>query len=163
MTAFRLGLALAAAAAGLAAPALGPAPTEQGPSTADWPVRPASVVRAFDQTTTYGPGHRGIDLVALPRQSVHAALRGEVVVAGTVAGRPLVVLMHAGGLRTTYLPVSPQVEVGELVEPGAVIGRVPAPGHCLDISCLHWGARDGDGYIDPRTLMPRAPVVLLPL
>lgn len=157
---FSLGLLLALALGGLAG---SPPPDRAAPPSAQWPVRPASVVHAYEPTTTYGPGHRGVDLGVLPGQAVHAALPGRVTTAGTVAGRPLVVIAHDDGLRTTYLPVAPQVDVGDRVRRGQVIGRVAAPPHCLDAACLHWGARHDGTYLDPRLLLARTPVVLLPL
>jgi murein DD-endopeptidase MepM/ murein hydrolase activator NlpD len=86
-----------------------------------------------------------------------------VTFAGTVAGRPVVVVEHEGGIRTTYLPVNAEVTVGQHVLGGQVIGRVAADAHCLSASCLHWGARAGETYIDPRTLLDAGPIVLLPL
>lgn len=134
-------------------------PDDQG--LAQWPVTPASVVRPYETTTWYGPGHRGVDLDAAPGERVRAALPGRVTVAGAVAGRPVVVVLHRGQLRTTYLPVDPQVAVGERVSGGQVVGVVSAPPHCVD-GCLHWGARDEGGYLDPLSLLRSRSVVLLP-
>lgn len=134
-------------------------PPGQGPAV--WPITPASVVRPYETTTRYGPGHRGVDLAAEPGDPVLAALPGRVAVAGPVAGRPVVVLLHRGPLRTTYLPVDPQVEVGDRVSRGQVIGVVGGAPHCPG-GCVHWGARDDDGYLDPLSLLRSRPVVLLP-
>ncbi len=140
------------------------APPTSGPpdlGLAQWPVTPASVVRPYETTTWYGPGHRGVDLDAEPGERVRATLPGRVTVAGAVAGRPVVVVLHRDQLRTTYLPVHPQVAVGERVSGGQVIGVVSAPPHCTD-GCLHWGARDDGGYLDPLSLLRSRSVVLLP-
>jgi murein DD-endopeptidase MepM/ murein hydrolase activator NlpD len=120
------------------------------------------IVTDFDSPLPYAPGHRGVDLAASVGLVVVAARSGFVTVAGDVAGRPLVVVSHGDGLRTTYLPVDPLVSVGDRVEAGQPIGSVAATGHCAVTSCLHWGARRGDDYIDPRTLLPLGPIVLLP-
>ena len=163
--------AVAAAIGLLAAPALvgsTPAPSpvipQAPPHEAVWPVAAATVLTEFDDPLPYQAGHRGLDLAASVGEPVHAALPGTVSVAGQVAGRPLVVVQHADGLRTTYLPVIPGARVGSTVEAGAVIGTVATSGHCLSAACLHWGARHGERYIDPRSLLPLAagPIVLLP-
>jgi murein DD-endopeptidase MepM/ murein hydrolase activator NlpD len=129
--------------------------------TAEWPVTPATVVRSFEPYQRFGPGHRGVDLAATPNQPVHSALPGVVTFAGRVAGRPVVVVRHSDGLRTTYLPVLPTVRVGDRVVGGEPIGRLATDLHCIQTSCLHWGARRGDTYLDPLTLLPQQ-VVLLP-
>lgn len=97
-----------------------------------------------------------------------AALPGRVTVAGHVAGRPLIVVAHADDIRTTYLPVQPYVSVGDRVKAGDLIGTVVDQGpveHCV-VTCLHWGARRGENYIDPQSLVNPSwlsgPIVLLP-
>ncbi len=112
----------------------------------------------------YGPGHRGVDLAAPLGSSVVAAGPGIVVYAGPLAGRGVVSIEHAGGLRTTYEPVTPAVPLGARVAAGSLIGRLDA-GHpaCAPAVCLHWGARLPDGtYLDPMTLLTGWRVRLLP-
>ena len=79
-----------------------------------------------------------------------AAGDGVVVFAGMVAGRPVVSIDHAGGLRTTYEPVDPSVGAGQRVARGSPIGTLLA-GHagCPVEACLHWGLRRGETYLDP--------------
>jgi murein DD-endopeptidase MepM/ murein hydrolase activator NlpD len=87
-----------------------------------------------------------------------------VTFAGPVAGRGVVVIAHPDGVRTEYEPVQPQVEVGAAVQGGEPIGRLAGrhPG-CAPRRCLHWGARRGDTYLDPMSLLrPLGPVRLLP-
>jgi hypothetical protein len=122
------------------------------------------VVRGFDPPDTpYGSGHRGVDLAAPAGTAVLAAGPGVVVYADLLAGRGVVSIQHAGGLRTTYEPVAPTVAAGEPVEAGAVIGHLVA-GHpgCARSACLHWGLRRGESYLDPLLLINRGPVRLLP-
>jgi len=145
-----------------------PADASSAPSALEngvWPVWPAEVVTEFDDPLPYAAGHRGIDLAASLGQVVLAAGGGVVTVSGPVAGRSVVVIAHTPSLRTTYLPVTPLVRVGERVHAGEPIGVLAPPWHCLGVSCLHWGARSGDRYIDPRSLLPldASPIVLLPL
>jgi murein DD-endopeptidase MepM/ murein hydrolase activator NlpD len=119
----------------------------------------------FEPHDRFGAGHRGVDLAATPGQLVRAALAGEVTFAGKVAGRPVVVVRHPGGLRTTYLPVVPVVPVGTQVSAGTVLGRLDTDQHCELSTCLHWGARLGDEYVDPLSLLGLEAdhIVLLPL
>ncbi|MDQ2797773.1 MAG: M23 family metallopeptidase [Actinomycetota bacterium] len=93
-----------------------------------------------------------------------AAASGIVTFAGLVAGRGVVVIQHAGGIRTEYEPVTPAVHRGGRVSRGASFGTIDGrhPG-CPVPSCLHWGARRGQTYFDPLTLLrPLGPVRLLP-
>lgn len=149
------------ASAGAAAPAaLGARPTRYAA-----PVDPLRVVRPFEPPPgPYAAGHRGVDLAATPRQLVRAAADGTVTFAGQVAGRGVVVLAHADGVRTEYEPVTPSVRTGQPVARGQPIGRVAGRhGACAPGRCLHWGARRGAVYVDPLTLLRRlGPVRLLP-
>lgn len=130
-----------------------------------WPLVPEPVVvEHFDPpATTYGSGHRGVDLAGNPGQEVRAALAGTVTYAGMLAGRGVVVVDH-GTTRTTYEPVTAAVLVGDAVAQGASIGRLELAGsHCFPRACLHWGWLDGDTYLDPLRLVDAGPVRLLPL
>ncbi|WP_025618690.1 murein hydrolase activator EnvC family protein [Salinispora cortesiana] len=131
-----------------------------------WPLSgEPPVVRRFDPPPQpWFPGHRGVDLAADAGAPVLAAGDGVVTFAGVVAGRPVLTVTHAAGLRTTYEPVRSDVEVGAPVLAGVPIGRLRA-GHpsCLAAACLHWGLRRGDTYLDPLALLGRGPVRLLPL
>jgi murein DD-endopeptidase MepM/ murein hydrolase activator NlpD len=120
------------------------------------------VVRPFEPPATpYGPGHRGVDLGGPAGAPVLAAGAGVVVYAGPLAGRGVVSIAHPAGLRTTYEPVTAQVQAGQRVERGTVIGLLN-PGHCAE-TCLHWGARRGTTeYVDPLGLLSTGRVRLLP-
>lgn len=131
-----------------------------------WPLPgPLRVGRAFaPPRTTYGPGHRGVDLVAAAGTGVLAAGGGTVVFAGPLAGRGVVSVQHPDGLRTTYEPVLASVAVGAVVTAGDVLGALE-PGHpgCPAAACLHWGVRRGVAdYLDPLRLLGRWEVRLLP-
>jgi murein DD-endopeptidase MepM/ murein hydrolase activator NlpD len=123
------------------------------------------VVRPFEPPpSTYAAGHRGVDLAAAPATPVLAAGNGVVAFAGMVAGRPVVSIDHAGGLRTTYEPVDPAVAAGQPVARGSPIGTL-LPGHagCGAAACLHWGLRRGETYRDPLSLLEVPQVRLLPV
>lgn len=120
------------------------------------------VVRSFDPPAQpWLPGHRGVDLLGTVGAEVGAAMAGRVVFAGTLAGRGVVVVSH-GTLRTTYLPVRALVRVGQQVGTGEVIGRLEAGHGCPGGSCLHWGLKRGDTYLDPLSLLDTGPIKLLP-
>lgn len=126
---------------------------------------PLRVTRAFDPPATrYGAGHRGVDLAGTPGEVVRAAGAGTVGYAGQLAGRGVVTVLHAGGLRTTYEPVAAAVHVGQHVTGAEPIGRLSA-GHpgCSVAACLHWGLLRGADYLDPLALLGLVQVRLLPL
>jgi murein DD-endopeptidase MepM/ murein hydrolase activator NlpD len=123
------------------------------------------VTRPFQRPPgPYAAGHRGVDLGGPAGSVVLAAGDGVVVFAGTVAGRPVVSVDHAGGLRTTYEPVDRSVAAGQQVARGSPIGTLAA-GHagCPRDACLHWGLRRGETYLDPMLLVRPVRVRLLPL
>lgn len=176
-TALRIGVACAVVIAGAgAAPAdaasvRAPASpvadrTDDARSSFGWPLRPRPrVVRKFEKPAqNWLPGHRGVDLAAVPGQSVLAAGAGTVVFAGLVAGKPVVSIDHPGGLRTTYEPVDAVVAAGRRVDRGTPVGTVVA-GHpeCAAAACLHWGVRRDREYLDPLPLVRAAPIRLLPV
>jgi len=126
-----------------------------------------AVVRRFEPPSTdYGPGHRGVDLDAVPGTPVRAAERGRVHHAGAVAGVIWVSIDHRDGIRTSYGPLaSLRVRSGDEVERGEVIGLLASGDHGQpDVDHgLHLGARRGDVYIDPMQLPglsgPRATLI----
>jgi murein DD-endopeptidase MepM/ murein hydrolase activator NlpD len=130
------------------------------------PVAPPPVLLTpFDPPATrYGAGHRGVDLAGSAGSAVFAAGPGKVVFAGDLAGRGVISIQHAGGLRTTYEPVTATVPAGATVVAGQQIGLLQ-PGHagCAAAVCLHWGARLADQvYLDPMSLLTPWRVRLLP-
>jgi murein DD-endopeptidase MepM/ murein hydrolase activator NlpD len=135
----------------------------------DWapplPGDPA-VVRVFAVgPAPWSPGHRGVDLAAPAGTGVRAPAPGQVAFAGLVAGRPVLVVDHGSGVRSTFEPVTASITPGTPVPSGAPVGRLEPDGHCRPRACLHWGVLVHDRYVDPLSLLGhrrRAPV-LLPL
>ncbi|GAB2501158.1 hypothetical protein GCM10027063_45790 [Promicromonospora xylanilytica] len=132
---------------------------------------PAGVERRFDPPAQrWGAGHRGVDLTAAHGSSVLSPGAGVVTFAGPVARRGVLVVTHPDGLRSSLEPVAASVAVGTAVTAGERIGTVEggdaaggtSPSHCAPRSCLHWGVRRGERYIDPLSLLDRPPIVLLP-
>lgn len=139
---------------------------------------PAGVERLFDPPAEeWGAGHRGVDLAAAAGARVLSPGPGVVTFAGQVARRGVVVVTHPDGLRSSLEPVAASVPVGTAVAAGTAVGVVEAgadepgaggtehgktPNHCAPRSCVHWGVRRGERYIDPLSLLDRPPIVLLP-
>ena len=131
-----------------------------------WPLEPEpAVVRRFDPPDqAWTSGHRGVDLAASVGQPVLVPTDGQVSWTGVIAGRAVVVVLHHGGLRSTFEPVAAARPVGTFVTRGEPVGHVTStPGHCAPRTCLHWGVLRGETYLDPLTLVGRARVILLPL
>lgn len=129
-----------------------------------WPTgEPGQVVNAYaPPAVAWGSGHRGVDLLLAPGSPVLAAGAGMVIFAGILAGRGVISVEHAGGLRTTYEPVTAVVAAGAAVGGGELLGYLDA-GHCPE-GCLHFGLKIGaDDYRDPLSLFAVVPVRLLPL
>jgi murein DD-endopeptidase MepM/ murein hydrolase activator NlpD len=165
--------AFPAVLAALVVAVLAPAPATAGPAPADpsavtsWTTPlpgELAVTRPFEAPAhTYAPGHRGADLGGAAGTPVLAASDGVVVFAGMVAGRPVVSIDHADGLRTTYEPVDPAVGAGQRVARASPIGvLVTEHAGCPVEACLHWGLRRGGEYLDPLLLLV-VRVRLLPL
>lgn len=138
-----------------------------------WPVAPAHalalqppidgpVLRRFDPPVLdWQRGHRGVDLGGTLGEPVHAGAAGVITFEGTLAGRGVVVVGH-GSLRTTYEPVAASVRVGQRVSAGDVLGFLQG-GHsgCGTATCLHWGLKRGQDYLDPLSLS-EGELLLLP-
>jgi len=165
-----LGLLVAALAAPAASGADSDAPVS--PTRAARLVVPlpgsTEVLRAFEAPPApWAAGHRGVDLSAVVGGDVLAPGDGVVTFAGRVAGRPVLTIALAGGLRSSVEPVVADVAAGDHVSAGEVVGALgPSGGHCAT-ACLHWGVRSGRSdppvYLDPMTLVGGAgPIVLLP-
>lgn len=131
-----------------------------------WPLSPRpAVLRRFEQPRDqWSPGHRGVDLLAAVGQPVLSAGEGVVAFSGVIAGRGVITFRHSGGLRTSYEPVDERLTSGALVHRGTRIGVVSdTAGHCVPLTCLHWGAISGQTYRDPLSLLGFGRPILLPL
>ena len=167
----RIGVAAGVLAAGAVLVAAGvvgaPAGGEAAPTMRYSPplAAPVTVARPFDgPPQPWAPGHRGVDLAARPGQAVHAPGGGVVTFSGTVVDRGVLTITHDDGLRSSLEPVTTMLAAGQRVLPGQVIASVTSvAGHCAPATCLHWGLRRGETYLDPmRWVLDRGPVVLLP-
>jgi murein DD-endopeptidase MepM/ murein hydrolase activator NlpD len=160
----------AAAAPPAAVPDGASGPTTVGARGYVAPV-PGQVAHEFDPPSReWDAGHRGVDLRAALGSVVVAPGAGVITFAGKVAGKPVVVVTHPDGLRSSLEPVAAAAAAGTAVAAGEPIGTLvtapgdPAnPGHCVPDDCVHWGVRRGEVYLDPLVLLGAAtPIVLLP-
>lgn len=112
---------------------------------------PGKIVDPYRPPThRYGPGNNGVDLTTTPGAPVGAAAAGVVQFAGQVGGRLFVVIMHADGVRTTLgFLASVSVRVGQQMRAGQIVGTSG--------TTIHFGARRGDVYIDPLSLLDVGP------
>lgn len=125
------------------------------------PPVPGGVLRGFEPPgSTFGAGHRGVDLAAEVGEQVRSAGRGTVSFAGAVAGRRWVAVQHPDGIVTSYGPLRRvTVARGAAVAAGSVLGELDAGGHGrgrVDRG-LHWGARRAGRYLDPLQLLSAHP------
>ena len=131
-------------------------------------VSPVTPLRALDLARIpvhdWLPGHRGVDLAADAGGVVVAPAAGTVTFAGVVVNRAVLTVTHADGGRSSLEPVDASVDVGARVVAGQPIGTVSeSPGHCVPATCVHWGVRVGERYVDPLdVLVGFGPVRLLP-
>lgn len=128
----------------------GPA-TAAATSTPLVPPVAGEVLQRFDAPTPFGPGHRGVDLVAPPGTPVGASAAGRVTFAGTVVGERWVTVDH-GRLRTTVGPLATlAVQEGRRVAAGDLLGT---SGRAHGLAAVHWSLRRGDTYLDPLATAP---------
>lgn len=139
-----------------------PPPAEPGPVHAVRPVPGAVLTGYAPPSVRWGAGHRGVDLAVVEGDEVHAAMAGSVAYVGVIDGVPIVSISH-GELRTTYEPVRAAVKVGDLVQRGSAIGVISGPHEgCPQAACLHWGAKRGEDYLNPLSLLGTSLIRLIP-
>lgn len=131
-----------------------------------WPLTPRpQVLRDFDPPSKpWLSGHRGVDLgTASGDAQVTSPAAGTVSFVGVVVDRPVITIDHGNGLRSSFEPVASTLAAGSPVTAGQAIGTV-LPGHCPAASCVHWGVRRGDDYVNPlQFVTDLRPSILLPL
>jgi hypothetical protein len=132
--------------------------SDPAPARADsrgWmPPVDGGVVRPYEEPPArFAAGHRGVDFSASSGTPVRAANDGSVTFAGAVAGSFHVVVAHAGGIRTSYsFLLRVDVQAGDDVTRGQVVGAAGGSGEGHGPGVLHFGVRIGDRYVDPMLL-----------
>ncbi len=129
-----------------------------------WPVENPVVVQKFDSPAQpWLPGHRGVDVRALPGEPLYAPERGRISFAGKVAGKDVVVISHAYGLRSTFEPATTTLPVGHKVTRGEEFATRSSgiSDHCRE-NCLQWGVKRGKNqYVNPERLTVMTRITLL--
>jgi murein DD-endopeptidase MepM/ murein hydrolase activator NlpD len=151
---------------------LAPGPVDAAPAAIveapswRWPLTPRpAVLRDFDPPPKpWLSGHRGVDLeAASDAVQVTSPAAGTISFVGIVVDRPVITIDHGNGLRSSFEPVESSLSAGSVVAAGQPIGTLVA-GHCAPASCVHWGVRRGDDYINPlQFVTDLRPSILLPL
>jgi len=124
-----------------------PPVVEAPPSEVEYtPPVAAPIIDPFRPPETFaGAGNRGLEYGVTAGTPIMAAADGTVVFSGQVGGRQFITIAHADGVETTYSFLSERrVIVGDRVVRGQVIA--------LSGATFHFGAKVGDGYLDPETL-----------
>lgn len=130
-----------------------------------WPLKPQPRVLApFDPPAQrWLAGHRGADLAARPGDTLLAPAGGIVSFVGVVVDRPVLVIDHGSGLKSSFEPVRTDLVRGSIIGANDSVGTVGTGAHCSN-RCLHWGLRLDGEYIDPLlTIRDDRPSILLPL
>lgn len=121
-----------------------------------WPTQ-GTITTNFGEVGATSPnGHSGLDIAAPYGTSVRAADAGIVAQAGWDTGGYgiLVVLDHANGMQTWYGHLSSaQVEAGERVEKGALVGLMGSTGYSTG-SHVHFEVRSQGGLRNPLNYLP---------
>lgn len=136
-----------------------------------WPLAGVpAVVHGFDPPAQpWLSGHRGVDLAAPQGVDVLAPVAGVVTFSGVVVNREVLTIAVSDGLRLSLEPVTSPLKAGDSIARGQIVGVVEGPTHCDHAgsgvtSCLHWGVRRGEEYLDPlQFILDLRPSVLLPL
>ncbi len=123
-----------------------------------WPRQPPIKTSPFGQRRIFNGSvqsrHMGLDLRARRGNPIMAPAAGRVILADRfVYQGNAVYLDHGLGLVTAYFHMSRlEVEVGDLVRPGQVLGRSGSTGRST-APHLHWSASVNGRSIDPESLV----------
>lgn len=112
--------------------------------------------------TPYTAGHRGIDLPALPGDSVYAPTGGVVSFVGRVADRHVISIQVDSRTVVSLEPVvqnDDSLAEGDSLGRGQLIGEVSEGGHCF-AECVHLGVRVDGAYVNPLRYFYGKPVLL---
>lgn len=132
-----------------------PAPSLGSEQVLTTPVVGSSLINSYRQSETeYSAGHRGVDYEVELGQGVFAPGNGQVHFVGKVVNRQLISISHEGGLLSAFEPVCSQLQLGDQVAKGDLIGEIceaedSYQPHCEDMFCLHFSIRRNGQYLSP--------------
>jgi hypothetical protein len=97
-----------------------------------------------------GAGHRGIDVV-VDDEPLHSPVSGVVTFNGLVVNRQVLTIRN-GGRQISFEPICSELEVGEVIASGELLGKACAgqgdyTQHCG--GCIHFSVRTSRGYLNP--------------
>lgn len=128
-----------------------------------WPLgSPRMLLRPYiAPPTAYAAGHRGIDIGTTGDTRVLSPDDGVVHFAGVVVDRSVLSIRHAGGVISSFEPVTTELVAGDSIRRGDQVGVLQS-GHC-STPCLHFGVRLHGEYLSPLVYLGGIPhSVLLP-
>jgi murein DD-endopeptidase MepM/ murein hydrolase activator NlpD len=132
-----------------------PTPSLGAQNEMNSPVVGSGIVREYRQSQTpYSAGHRGVDYEVSLGQAVFAPADGRVHFVGKVVNRYLISLDHGGQLLSAFEPVCSQLNEGDYIVSGQLIGEVcegeaSYDPHCEPKICLHFSVRKSGEYLSP--------------
>ena len=99
--------------------------------------------------------HRGVDLRGKSGSPIQAIGAGKVIFAGPYAGYGyLITVQHGRGITSHYAHCEQiSVHLGQVVQPGMVIGKIGSTGHSTGPH-LHFELRVKGEAVDPLQLLP---------
>jgi murein DD-endopeptidase MepM/ murein hydrolase activator NlpD len=107
--------------------------------------------------SAYSFFHTGLDFAGGTGTEIYAPAAGKVVFAGPLTVRGNAVMIdHGWGIHTGYMHMSEvRVQVGDVVQPGQVIGLVGGTGR-VEGPHLHWEVWAGGVQVDPLEWLAQA-------
>jgi hypothetical protein len=129
-----------------------PAWVEPVPGLAD------RVVADYDAPLSrWGPGHRGIDFAVSREELISSPVAGSVHFVGRVVNRPILTIVDSAGQLASFEPVCSNLNAGEVVRAGSVIGwhceaDLSYDPHCA-VECVHFSTRRDGNYLSPLHLI----------
>lgn len=138
-----------------------PVATESCQALYSWPVRNPNVTNDFDgPEQPWLPGHRGVDLDAAEHTQLIAPADGTIAFVGKVAGKDVVTIKHNNGVTSTFEPATTTSAIGDKVSKEQPFAMVSGESDHCEETCVHWGLKQSDTYLDPNRYTEKRRIVL---